>query len=265
VASAGIATVVVAGVVALAAAAIPASDGEINGCYERVTGILRVIDLEAGKKCTRFETPIVWSEKGPKGDPGPAGTNGAPGPKGDKGEKGDAGAAGPAGPDGAPGAQGPQGLKGDKGDRGEPGGPLASINDLDGVSCSLGDVEGTIDLILEEDGGKLRVVLLCGVDGGGEEPDACEGIPIEPAPNGAIVCENRDGVASFSLICAPGYADLNGDFDDGCELAFDADGDGVYAIPYGPDCDDNNPLVNPFGAEDLSTPYDDNCNGSLDD
>jgi hypothetical protein len=44
-------------------AAIPGTDAAINGCYEKYTGLLRVIDAEAGKKCTRFETPISWSQQ----------------------------------------------------------------------------------------------------------------------------------------------------------------------------------------------------------
>ena len=66
-------------------AAIPSSNGGVNGCYEKVTGILRVIDKDAGKSCKSFETPIVWSVQGP------AGPAGATGPKGDTGERGEQG------------------------------------------------------------------------------------------------------------------------------------------------------------------------------
>jgi uncharacterized protein YjbI with pentapeptide repeats len=44
-------------------AAIPGTDAVINGCYEKRTGLLRVIDAEAGKKCTQWETPITWSQQ----------------------------------------------------------------------------------------------------------------------------------------------------------------------------------------------------------
>jgi hypothetical protein len=44
-------------------AAIPGAQGVINGCYEKRTGLLRVIDAEAGKKCTYWETPITWSQQ----------------------------------------------------------------------------------------------------------------------------------------------------------------------------------------------------------
>jgi hypothetical protein len=62
---------VAAGALALIAgiayAGIPGSSGVIQGCYENRTGLLRVIDAEAGKSCTRFETPINWNQTGPPG------------------------------------------------------------------------------------------------------------------------------------------------------------------------------------------------------
>jgi hypothetical protein len=72
----------------IAYATIPGSNGTINGCYEKRTGILRVIDAEAGKACLSIETPISWSQQGPKGDQG---LQGPKGEKGDKGDKGDPG------------------------------------------------------------------------------------------------------------------------------------------------------------------------------
>jgi hypothetical protein len=67
----------------IAYAAIPTTTtGVINGCYENRLGILRVIDAEAGKTCTKYETPISWNQKGVKGDQGlegAAGTDGADG------------------------------------------------------------------------------------------------------------------------------------------------------------------------------------------
>ena len=46
----------------VAYATIPGSSGTINGCYEKRTGILRVIDSDAGAKCTSYETPISWNQ-----------------------------------------------------------------------------------------------------------------------------------------------------------------------------------------------------------
>jgi hypothetical protein len=84
----------------------------ISGCYEKRTGVLRVIDAEAGKTCTQWETPISWSQQGPKGDQGPAGVPGEKGAVGDRGPQGEPGERGP---------QGPAGLNGSKGDPGDAG------------------------------------------------------------------------------------------------------------------------------------------------
>ena len=117
--------------VGVAYAAIPhSSTGVISGCYGKTTGILRVIDAQAGKHCLSFETPISWNQKGLKGDngdpgaPGLAGLAGASGPAGATGPggaDGEAGAAGPAGPQGPSGPEGPQGLQGDPGENGADG------------------------------------------------------------------------------------------------------------------------------------------------
>jgi hypothetical protein len=66
-------------------AAVPGANGIIDACYERRTGLLRVIDKEAGKLCLSVEVPLRWSVAGPVGDPGA---------KGDKGDKGEPGAPG---------------------------------------------------------------------------------------------------------------------------------------------------------------------------
>lgn len=65
----------VAATAAVATAAIPNSDGTLQGCYMTsgtVKGLLRVVDSSADCKST--ETPISWSQRGPKGDPGAAGS-----------------------------------------------------------------------------------------------------------------------------------------------------------------------------------------------
>jgi hypothetical protein len=61
-------------------AAIPGAGGVIDACYEKRTGILRVIDTEAGKGCLSFENGLAWNQRG---DPGPAGPKGDPGQPGD--------------------------------------------------------------------------------------------------------------------------------------------------------------------------------------
>ena len=122
-----IATAMLAGATGIALATIPGSSGVISGCYEKRTGILRVIDAGAGKQCLSFETPISWNQQGLKGDPG---TQGIQGPKGDTGAIGPQGNAGPSGPKGAdstvagpPGQKGDQGIQGDPGPKGDPGEP----------------------------------------------------------------------------------------------------------------------------------------------
>jgi len=69
-------------------AAIPSSNGAVNGCYERITGILRVIDKDAGKSCKSFETAIAWSVQGPAGPAGAIGPKGETGARGERGEPG---------------------------------------------------------------------------------------------------------------------------------------------------------------------------------
>ncbi len=55
-------------------AAIPSSESAvISGCYERNTGLLRVIDAQAGKTCTKWEVPISWSQNGTERRSGVAG------------------------------------------------------------------------------------------------------------------------------------------------------------------------------------------------
>jgi hypothetical protein len=115
----------------VAYSAIPATNGAINGCYEKKTGILRVIDAEAGKKCLSFETPISWNQQGAKGDPGATGATGAQGDQGSQGPQG------PAGPQGDRGPQGDTGAPGAKGDQGIPG--PAGANGATGATGPKGD------------------------------------------------------------------------------------------------------------------------------
>jgi hypothetical protein len=122
---------------AIAAGAIPGSDGTITGCYNSKTenglpqeifindyglapGALRVIDpslphtiqLPSGGSETNLdavclengeETEIKWNEKGPAGPPGPTGAPGGPGKEGKPGDAGTPGTPGAPGSQGAPG------------------------------------------------------------------------------------------------------------------------------------------------------------------
>ena len=95
-------------------AAIPDGSGVIHGCYDKVSGNLRVFDSAGGnpKGCGNSESAITWNQQGPQG---PQGAPGAQGPAGPQGPKGDTGATGPAGP------IGPAGEKGDTGSTGPAG------------------------------------------------------------------------------------------------------------------------------------------------
>lgn len=74
-------------------AAIPDAGGVIHACYNagsNPTGQLRVIDTEAGGKCTKNEKALEISQQGPKGDTGLQGTIGLTGPTGPQGPAGGA-------------------------------------------------------------------------------------------------------------------------------------------------------------------------------
>ena len=127
------ATTILAGATGVALATIPTSgSGVINGCYEKRTGILRVIDAEAGKTCTSFETPISWNEKGPQG------IQGLKGDKGDPGKDGINGTNGTDGKDGAPGTPGADGKDGAPGADGKDGISVTSVSEPAGANCTFG-------------------------------------------------------------------------------------------------------------------------------
>ncbi len=64
-------------------ASIPGPSGVINGCYQKSSGKLRVIDSAA--TCNPSEVALNWNQTGPAGAPGPAGPAGPPGPPGPPG------------------------------------------------------------------------------------------------------------------------------------------------------------------------------------
>jgi hypothetical protein len=135
--AASVAVVVAAGS-AVAVAAIPGSGGSIQGCYNKATGVLRVVsDPSQCLVATNpvvvhapvlLEVPIQWNQTGPPGTPG------LPGAKGD------------------PGVQGLQGQPGAKGDKGDAGTGLASIADLNGTACTNGAVAGTVQTAVAGNG-----------------------------------------------------------------------------------------------------------------
>jgi hypothetical protein len=84
------AVAVVVAIGGIAYAAIPSSNGTIQGCYQKANGSLRVV--ESATECKKNEQAISWNQKGQPGPPGAqgeAGPRGASGPKGDQGPPGD--------------------------------------------------------------------------------------------------------------------------------------------------------------------------------
>src|SRR5687767_3309477 len=82
---AGAMIITVAGMAAIAVASIPSAGGVINGCYDPRTGSVRVIDFEAGQRCTSRERSLDWNRTGPLGPAGPIGPQGPEGPQGPQG------------------------------------------------------------------------------------------------------------------------------------------------------------------------------------
>jgi hypothetical protein len=90
-------------------AAIPGVNGVISTCYNATSnpsGMLRVIDVEAGMKCSKNEKSLSFNQTGPQGPAGPQGLQGPAGPTGPQGPAGPEGPAGPVGPQGVPGTPG---------------------------------------------------------------------------------------------------------------------------------------------------------------
>lgn len=161
----------------LVAAAAPRDDAShsvINACAKRGSGMLR---LAAGAgRCRPGERAISWNVEGPPGAAGPAGARGPTGatgatgpagPRGDAGPAGAQGATGPAGasgPAGAPGPAGATGARGPTGPKGDDGAGLATVEQLNGISCGSGSAAGTVSLSYDS---AAHVVLTCVPGGGG--------------------------------------------------------------------------------------------------
>ena len=128
----------------VAFAAIPGSNGVINGCYQKNVGNLRVIDPSVGDSCRPSEIPISWSQTGPAGPQGPKGDTGATGPQGPKGDTGATGPQGLAGPQGPKGDTGATGAQGPAGPQGPPGSGLAGQSCPNGQSVTGVDNSGNL-------------------------------------------------------------------------------------------------------------------------
>lgn len=72
----------------VAYASIPDSSGVIHACYVNygnLPHVVRVIDTDAGQKCTSQETALTWNQTGPQGPAGAQGPQGSQGPQGPAG------------------------------------------------------------------------------------------------------------------------------------------------------------------------------------
>lgn len=86
--AATLALVGVIGAGAFATASVVGPDGEIQACYSKKSGALKVMK---GKKCKKGEKKITWAQEGPQGPQGPGGQAGAAGTNGTPGSTGVAG------------------------------------------------------------------------------------------------------------------------------------------------------------------------------
>lgn len=152
-------------------AAIPDA-GAYTGCYNKASGLLRVVDPATA--CSSNEVAITWNAEGPAGPAGPTGETGPVGPvgptgltgatgetgpqgepgvQGVPGPQGDPGLAGPAGPQGPQGEPGVPGAPGDTGPQGPAGTGVSSFDDLDGLTCRVGEPEeGVLEVTYAADG-----------------------------------------------------------------------------------------------------------------
>ena len=170
-ASAG--TLGLVGLVALAGAAIPSSDGKINGCYDKSTGNLRVID--EAKVCKVSEVSISWNQVGRDGE-------GIPGPTG------------------ATGPEGPVGPTGPKGEDGTSGAGLSDLNDLNGLTCTHGGAPGEVVVTYSEEG----LISLACVGGGCDDDDFPDSVVNLPFVYGDV---ETDVESVEGMIC-PGERDV---------------------------------------------------------
>src|ERR1035437_9327245 len=110
------------GAYAVTTTGIPDGNGIFHGCFDRRTGVLRVVkssqSCRQAKRRYPGEFAIAWNQRG---IPGVNGTNGTDGPNGPNGATGAAGANGANGASGTHGAAGATGATGATGGNGATG------------------------------------------------------------------------------------------------------------------------------------------------
>ena len=194
----------------VAVAAIPATGtGQITGCRTITTGALRVIDYQAGKRCTTKERYLTWNVKGVAG---PRGLTGATGPRGLTGAVGAKGATGATGPQGLPGATGAVGLKGDTGATGPAGpGSVTAAGEFQGSTLVRysGNVDFTVDhpstghWVIHIPAGTFQI-LANAFGNGCPIPSVSALVPGGPMEIDANACAGNGGVVDLYVHSADG-------------------------------------------------------------
>jgi len=220
----GITLTLFAAVGGVAYATIPDSGKVYTACMVKASGTIRLIDPSLPSSnpmshCSSLETQITWNQQGQQGTPG---TPGAAGPQGPPGPKGDAGAPGAKGDTGE---AGPAGPAGPKGDAGPPGPGLTSLGQLQGIDCTApGIVPGKVQVNMSGTGAiTLNCLSSDSPVHGNTIPGDCRfddgspndaDLPTNAPPNMTPTCAN--GALSYN--CFMGYADVDGNPANGCEV-----------------------------------------------
>ena len=239
-----LAVLVVAGLAAaggVAFATIPDANKVYTACVLKNVGTIRLIDPSLPSSnlmghCSSLETQISWNQQGQAGAAGPQGPKGDTGPAGPQGPPGKDGAPGTDGTNGTNGAAGATGPAGPPGPKGDPGvGSISSLTSLEGLGCTVAGNPGTVHVSVD---GQGAITLSCvatssggggGGGGGGtnttlgdcRNDDGSINDADVPAggPNQIGACSN--GVPSFA--CMAGFADVDGQPGNGCEVNLSTD------------------------------------------
>jgi hypothetical protein len=192
--------------------------GSLEGCYDRATGSIRLVD--SASRCRGAESAILWGAvgakvlrgargpAGPAGAAGAAGAHGAVGPAGARGPAGAAGAAGGAGPRGAQGPAGAPGKAGPPGPRGAQGlpGVIGSFDRVRNLPCTRSGVAGVISVGYAADG---TATIRCNLPGR-SVASQCASLP-----HARSSC---DAGTLAVAACDDGFADADGVASNGCEV-----------------------------------------------